>query len=173
MKSMRCLRLLSYISILAGCTGVEPTKLKLASTTSSIEISQDFHYDENYKLASAHYFYKLSSGKYVAKFEKKNGVYYEGTGTCLEMNAEISSESLRKSLIGYYPKKYRCGIFVSNQAKESPKIYYYRDKGESSLEGKHAGALINALNNMETDNIQIFRDQPKSESFKNILVFSK
>jgi len=167
------LKSLSFVLIFAGCAGVEPTKLKKASTNNFIEISQDYHFDENYKLASMHYFYTLSAGKYLAKYESKSGVYYEGDGTCLEMNGESSSASLQKTLVGYYPKKYKCGIFVANKTLEIPKIYYYRDKEESSVDARKAGVLIKALNDMEIDNIQILRDQPKGDALKGVLNFSK
>jgi hypothetical protein len=165
-------------------TGVAPSNLKAVSVDKSIALVSPVHYDEYYSMAGNRFFYTISSGKYVAKYEDAGGVYYEGSSNCFTIR--IESDSFKKDGKPQpTPMSYRCGIFMPAAASAEPKLYFYRDAGvsqavfgntqaqvvdakgaPSTSPGAAVGAgvgmgIVGALDAAELNNLHFYQDQPK------------
>ena len=180
------------VALISACAGVAPSDLKAVSVDKSMVLVSPVQYDEYYSMAGNRFFYTINSGKYAAKYEGANGVYYEGPGSCFTIR--IESDSLKKDGKPQpTPMSYRCGIFMPSAASAEPKLYFYRDaavsqavfnntqaqvvdaKGAPSTSpGAATGAalgmgVVGALDAAELKNLHFYQDQPKSGQIRRAM----
>lgn len=175
---------LSIAACLSACAGISPSDLKPVSVDRSMALESPVQYEEYYSIAGNRLFYTISPGRYAAKYEDANGIYYEGPPNCFTIR--IESDSLKKDgRVQPAPTNYRCGIFMPVASTAEPKLYFYRDAAlsEAVFSGSHvqlvdgkgaplvspaagAGAgigmgIVRALDAAELKNIHFYPDQPK------------
>ena len=178
--------------LLASCAGVDPSRLKPVTASSSITVKSAVIYSEYYSLAGNRFLYTIDAGTYAARYEDGTGVYYEGPGNCFTI--QIESDSLKKDGKPQpAPHSYRCGLFFPSQTSSEPKLYFYRDPALSAAvfdkttvqvvdskgvpmttptaaAGTAVGmGLVRAFDAAELKNLHFYQDQPKPGQIKSAL----
>jgi hypothetical protein len=112
------------ICILSGCIGVNPNNLQKVAVEEILVLKQPFSWRQHSNFSGNTDEFSLIAGEYTAKLQDSEGTYYEGPGYCWQWGkVEINNKPIIGSISGY-----KCGIFISKDAKATIKVYHFMDE---------------------------------------------